>query len=432
MTRASQFDVDFSLVDFDLSADQVALRDAAASLLDKHSSIEQVRARVGPGVVVGTLPGAGAGAGASAADKTAPGVDDAPKGFDRELWAAMAEQGWLAVERPESDGGLAMGMVEVAVLCEELGRRLAPAPFAGTILAIDAIATARDGGLGGGLGGGRKGDRDGSSARDEQLGEWVNSLLNAETVGCISIDVSDDRSLEVNRRGADVELTGTLGPALFAPSAAVVVVVHEGEVFAVGRDGVGGGSRGFVSRAEPIMDRTRELGRVELDGAKAIPLGGDELAQRLMNRAVTAACAEMLGSADAALAMAVRYAKDRVQFGRPIGSFQAIKHKLADSLVDVEGMRSSVYYSAWCASAGDPDSSAAASMAKAWCSDASRRVMATALQVHGGIGFTWEHDMHLFLKRAQLDQVSYGDASFHRDRLAGILRSRLEDTGRVL
>ena len=134
----------------------------------------------------------------------------------------------------------------------------------------------------------------------------------------------------------------------------------------------------------------------------------------------------MLGAADRVLAMTVEYAKDRVQFGKPIGSFQAVKHMLADALVDVEGMRSTVYYAAWCAAAGDRERSLAASMAKAWCSDASRRVMATGLQVHGGIGFTWEHDMHLYVKRAQLDQVSYGDAAAHRDRIAGILRARLE------
>ena len=141
-------------------------------------------------------------------------------------------------------------------------------------------------------------------------------------------------------------------------------------------------------------------------------------ADLLLDRAATLASAEMLGAADRVLSMTVEYAKDRVQFGKPIGSFQAVKHMLADALVDVEGMRSTAYYAAWCAAAGDQDGSLAASMAKAWCSDASRRVMATGLQVHGGIGFTWEHDMHLYVKRAQLDQVSYGDAAFHRDRIA--------------
>jgi alkylation response protein AidB-like acyl-CoA dehydrogenase len=134
----------------------------------------------------------------------------------------------------------------------------------------------------------------------------------------------------------------------------------------------------------------------------------------------------MLGAAQQVLDMTVQYAKDRVQFGRPIGSFQAVKHRCADRLVDVEGMRSSLYYAAWAVGAGDPDASAAASAAKVWCSDAARRVMASALQVHGGIGFTWEHDLHLFVKRSQLDQVSFGDAPYHRERLARILRPRAE------
>ena len=174
------------------------------------------------------------------------------------------------------------------------------------------------------------------------------------------------------------------------------------------------------------MDRTRELGVLAFDGTPALFLGGEEAAAPVVDRAATLASAEMLGAADHVLAMTVQYAKDRVQFGKPIGSFQAVKHMLADALVDVEGMRSTAYYAAWCAAAGDPERSLSASMAKAWCSDASRRVMAAGLQVHGGIGFTWEHDMHLYLKRAQLDQVSYGDAAAHRDRIATLLRQRLE------
>ena len=126
------------------------------------------------------------------------------------------------------------------------------------------------------------------------------------------------------------------------------------------------------------------------------------------------------------MTMAVEYAKDRVQFGRPIGSFQAVKHRCADMLVDVEGIRSSAYWAAWCLGVDDPDRAIAASTAKTWAGDASKRVMASALQVHGGIGFTWEHDLHLFLKRAQLDQSTFGDASWHRARLGGLLREKVD------
>ena len=183
------------------------------------------------------------------------------------------------------------------------------------------------------------------------------------------------------------------------------------------------------------MDITRSLGWLELDAAPATlltdPAVGDSSSvsfDSLVDRAAVAVSAEMLGAAQRALDMTVQYAKDRVQFGRPIGSFQAIKHRCADMLVDVEGMRSAVYYAAWCIEAGTSDASSAASAAKIWCSEAASRVMASGLQVHGGIGFTWEHDMHLFVKRSQLDQVSFGDTSWHHDRLAVILR-RLAEAG---
>jgi alkylation response protein AidB-like acyl-CoA dehydrogenase len=165
---------------------------------------------------------------------------------------------------------------------------------------------------------------------------------------------------------------------------------------------------------------------LHLDDTPATRLGGADAVDALLDRAAAGVSTEMLGSASRALDMAVEYAKDRVQFGRPIGSFQAVKHRCADMLVDVEGMRSTSYWAAWCIGAGDRDASVAASTAKIWCSDAAKRVMASALQVHGGIGFTWEHDLHLFLKRSQLDQVSFGDASYHRQRLAAMLRPRVE------
>src|SRR5207253_9025040 len=155
-------------------------------------------------------------------------------------------------------------------------------------------------------------------------------------------------------------------------------------------------------------------------------LGGPEAATDLLDRGAAAYAAELLGGSARVLEMAAEYAKERVQFGKPIGSFQAVKHRCADMLVDVEGMRSAVYWAAWCIGAGHPDASVAASTAKAWCSDAGRRVMASGLQVHGGIGFTWEHDLHLFLKRSQLDQVAFGDAAAHRERLARLLRKSFE------
>jgi alkylation response protein AidB-like acyl-CoA dehydrogenase len=210
----------------------------------------------------------------------------------------------------------------------------------------------------------------------------------------------------------------------FAPVAAVALVV------ATGPDGPGlfAADLDLMGRpaAEPAMDLTRPLAWLALDAAPAWRLGGAEMVDALLDLRSTATALEMLGGAERALELAVDYAKERVQFGRPIGSFQAVKHRCADMLVDVEGMRSTSYWAAWCLGADDPDRSIAASTAKTWGSDASKRVMAGALQVHGGIGFTWEHDLHLFLKRAQLDQVSFGDSVAHRERLARLLRPKVD------
>ncbi len=296
---------------------------------------------------------------------------DAP--FDPDLWRAMLDQGWLGVEVGESAGGLGLGSVEVAVLVEELGRHAAPVPFVPTVLALDAFTQAGD-------------------------DTWVQRLLGGDALACVAWDAA--------------------APVPYAPSADVAVVLTDDGVFAM--------ELGDRPRREPAMDLTRELGWLAFDPARARRLGGPDARERLLDRGATFTSADLLGSACHALDLAVEYAKDRVQFGRPIGSFQAVKHRCADMLVDVEGMRSTVYWAAWCIGASDADASVAASTAKIWCSDASKRVMASALQVHGGIGFTWEHDLHFFLKRAQLDQLAFGDAAAHRIRLASLLRPRVE------
>ncbi len=331
-------------MDFDLSDDQLALRDGARDLLDDLASPERVRAHTQTGAA-----------------------------FDVALWDAMCAQGWLGVEADETVGGLGLTTVETAVLVEELGAHAAPAPFVAAVLAIDAFARAGD-------------------------DPWVSRLVAGEARACVAWDAG--------------------APVPYAPSADVAVVLADDGVYALELD--------ERPRREPAMDLTRELGWLELDLARARRIGGDDARTRLLDRGAVLACADLLGGASRALAMAVEYAKERVQFGRPIGSFQAVKHRCADMLVDVEGMRSTVYWAAWCIGASDPEASVAASTAKIWCADASKRVMASALQVHGGIGFTWEHDLHFFMKRAQLDQLAFCDASFHRARLTRLLRPRVE------
>jgi alkylation response protein AidB-like acyl-CoA dehydrogenase len=301
-------------------------------------------------------------------------------GYDPVLWKSMVDQGWMGVDLPEDQGGLGLGFVEAAVLLEQVGRHTAPAPFLSSLLALGALARA-----------GRS--------------EWVEPLLSGDAIGCVAW------------RGD--------APVPHAPVADVAVVVRADDVVAVDLHG------GPEIRRQPAMDTTRPLGWLDLTGRDTSALGGRDAIESLLDRGAAAYSAEMLGAAARVLEMSTEYAKERVQFDKPIGSFQAVKHRCADMLVDVEGMRSTAYYAAWCLAAGDVDASVAASTAKVWCSDAARRVMASGLQVHGGIGFTWEHDLHLYLKRSQLDQVAFGDAAFHRERLAALLRPRLSGAGDI-
>jgi acyl-CoA dehydrogenase len=355
-------------VHFDLSDDQAALRDGARALLDGLASSERVR------VVV-----------------------EAGGGYDPALWEAMVEQGWAAVAVPEAAGGLGLGPVEVSVLAEEIGAHAGPAPVIPTVLALDALVAGGVAPLAG--------------------------RLVEGGIGCVAW-TRDPGAVAAEARSGTWTVSGRPAPTPYAPSASVAVVAaltSDGPgLFAVDLDDVG------QPAAEPAMDRTREMGWLRFDATPAEWLGGADAVEALVDRGAVYACAEMLGGAARVLDMAVEYAKERVQFGRPIGSFQAVKHRCADMLVDVEGMRSTTYWAAWCLAAGDAEASIAASTAKVWCVDASKRVMASSLQVHGGIGFTWEHDLHLFMKRAQLDQLELGDASFHRDRLAALLRPRVE------
>ena len=331
-------------VDFELSDDQVALQDAARALLDDLASAARVRAHLATGAA-----------------------------YDERLWSAMVDQGWLGIDVPEDDGGLGLGFVEAAVLMEQAGRHVAPAPFASTVLAAGALA-----------------------------GTPHAERLLAGAVGCVGWRASS---------GA---------PALvpYAPVADVAVVASPDGV--VVHD-----LTADPPAAEPAMDLTRCVGWIAPDRPGS-EIGGPDEANALLDRGAVATSVETLGASATVLDLAVAHAKERVQFGKPIGSVQAVKHRLADVLVDVEGMRSTAYHAAWAISAADPEASIAASTAKAWCADAGRRVMASGLQVHGGIGFTWEHDLHLFLKRAQLDQVTFGDGTFHRERLAVLLRAQLD------
>jgi alkylation response protein AidB-like acyl-CoA dehydrogenase len=335
-------------VDFELAPDQRALRDAAAHLLAGRSPMPVVRSAV------------------DRAGEPDPG-----------LWAAMVDQGWCGLAVPEKLGGVGLGWVEAAIVLEQVGAHVAPAPVLGQMVALDALADSA----------------------------WGPPLITGEAVAACAARLDE--------------------PCVHAPAADVVLVPEDDRLMAIEL-------RDRRPAPEPAMDVTRQLGWLRpasLADAPRLEVGGGADVARHLDVAAVAYAAELLGVAQRALDLAVAYAKDRVQFGRPIGSFQAVKHRCADMLVDVEGMRSAVYWAAWTlgdADSGEEDRAIAASTAKAWCSDAAHRVLASALQVHGGIGFTWEHDLHLYLKRAQLDAVAFGDATHHRARLARLLRARVE------
>jgi alkylation response protein AidB-like acyl-CoA dehydrogenase len=338
----------FLNVDFELSPDQRVLRDAAIGLLAGRSPKPVVR---------------------SAVDR---GGEPDPA-----LWEAMVDQGWCGLAVPEKLGGVGVGWVEAAIVLEQVGSHVAPAPVLGQMVALDALADT----------------------------PWGSPLIAGEAVAACATRLDE--------------------PCVYAPAADVVVVAEDDRLVAID----------LAERrppAEPAMDVTRPLGWLRsatLADAPRLELGGAAQVARYFDVAAVAYAAELLGVAQRALDLAVAYAKGRVQFGRPIGSFQAVKHRCADMLVDVEGMRSAVYWAAWTlgdADTADDERAIAASTAKAWCSDAGSRVVASALQVHGGIGFTWEHDLHLYLKRAHLDAVAFGDAGHHRAHLARLLRARVE------
>jgi alkylation response protein AidB-like acyl-CoA dehydrogenase len=355
-------------VDFALSEDQLALQEAARALLDDKAGHDQVRRHLASG-----------------------------EPYDRALWQAMADQGWSGVVVGEDRGGIGMSWVEAAVLVEELGRHTAPVPFLPSLVALGVLDAAPDAPAGA-----------------------VEALAAGERLGCVAFSARPG-AVVARSTGSSWSLRGRIGPVEGAAVADLAVVATDDAVFAVDLEALG------RPRPEPAMDGTRVLSWLDLDDALAVPLGGADLHRHLVDLGALATSAEMLGGSARVLEMAAQYAKDRVQFDQPIGSFQAVKHRCADMVVDVEGMRSATWYAAWALSAGEPDASLAASTAKVWCSEAARRVMASGLQVHGGIGFTWEHDLHLYMKRSQFDWSSFGGASFHRQRLAGFLRARVAE-----
>jgi alkylation response protein AidB-like acyl-CoA dehydrogenase len=285
-----------------------------------------------------------------------------------DAWKEMCELGWPGIFVPEEHGGQELGTLELIILLEELGYSLAPVPFLSTAAAGLALLYA---------------------GSDEQKAQWLPGLAGGEKRGTVGIV----------RNGA-AELVPDAGDA-----DAIVLIDGDRATLVTSTEGV-----------EPLdtIDSTRRFHRVPAGGGEELP--GDPAPA--LDRISAALAAELTGVAQRAMEMAVEYARDRKQFERPIGAYQAVSHRCAEMLLQVEGARSASYYAGWTADAEPETHPLAASMAKAWASDAGWRVTADSLQVHGGIGFTWEHDLHFFLKRAKVDGILFGSARDHRERVA--------------
>jgi alkylation response protein AidB-like acyl-CoA dehydrogenase len=321
------------------------------------------------------------------------------RGFTDERWAEMVELGWAGVIVPEERGGLGLGAVELIVIAEEMGYALAPSPwFSTTCAALMLEAAGTEGQRVRWLGALAAGDARGTLAVWDERAGWAPDHSEVEpspdgTLSCVKIAVPDAESADF-----------------------LIVSGADGRHYLVERSGAG-----VAIEAESAIDPTRKLFRVSLDRAAAEPLeSAPDAVSRAYASAVTILAAENVGVAQRTMEMAVAYAKDRAQFDRPIGAYQAVSHRCAQMLLEVEGSRSLCYWAAWALDNEPEAAPRAASMAKAYAGDAGFRVSASALQVHGGIGFTYEHDLHFFLKRGHANAHAFGDSRWHRDRVADL------------
>ena len=377
-------------MDIGFSEEQQLLRDTARKFLDAACTTKFVRERMA--------------------------TDEA---MTAEFWAQLAEQGWLGINFAEEDGGAGLGLVDLVVLMEEMGRAVMPGPYLATVL----------------LGGAAIREAGTPAQRAEYLPQIAEGQLRA-TLAAIEPNARWDASgIMMNARpaGGGFSLSGS---KLFVPDAHladVIVVAARTRDGSTMEDGISlflvpKDASGLSVTLMPSIDETRKLCEIRFDNA-ALPqsalLGeihqGWPALARVYDAASIALAAEMCGGAQRVLDITVDYAKLRVAFGKPIGSYQGVKHKCSDMLVEVENAKSLTYYAAWAIDEKQPDAPMAVSMAKAYASDASRKVSNSGIQLHGGIGMTWEHDLHLYMKRAKASEVAFGDATWHRERVAALM-----------
>ncbi len=333
------------------------------------------------------------------------------QGYDATVWTQMAHQlGLQGMTIPEEYGGGGFGPIEQLVVLEEMGRALLCAPYFSTaVLAVNALRASGD---------------------EAVQREWFPGIADGTTIATLAVPeadgswTTDHLQTRARRLAEGYVLVGHKSFVIDGTIADRILVVAQADggptLFAVD-----GGDSHLSRRPLQTIDLTRKQAALELDGVPARLVGQEGAAARIVERtvqlAIVALAAEQVGGAQRCLDMSVDYAKLRVQFGRPIGSFQAIKHKCADMLLEVELAKSAAYYAAWAAADGSNDLALVASLAKACCSEAYFHVAAENIQIHGGIGFTWEHDAHLYYRRAKSSEVMLGSPTHHRELAAARL-----------
>jgi alkylation response protein AidB-like acyl-CoA dehydrogenase len=334
-------------------------------------------------------------------------------GYSPELWKRTSELGWAGLTVPEAHGGAGLGFVDLVVLLEEAGRTLYPSPLIATTLAATAIQDA------------------GSEA---QQARWLPSLAQGERIGTVALleasDVLGPAGVALDARGEGDALVLS-GEKRFVPDG------HAADLFVVAcRTGrapddvtlvvLERSAAGLTTDNLPCIDETKRLGRIRLEGVRVkadavlAAKPGAAALTRLLDRGAAAVTAEMIGAAEGALALTVRYAKERLQFGSPIGRYQGVKHPLAEIYVDVESAKSLLYFAAWALDENPEEAPRAVSMAKAYATEAFSRLGVDVVQLHGGIGYTWEYDAQLYLKRSKWARPAFGDAEHHYERAAAL------------
>jgi len=371
-------------MDFGFSEEQEMLRQSARSLLEKECPSTTVRRLM-----------------------------EDERGYEPELWKKMAELGWTGLVIPEEFGGAGLSYVDLVLVLEEMGRVVLPSPFIWTAMVAEALK------------------RGGSDAQKKALLPKIaagNLIAVPAYLEATAVWGAEGITLAARPSGSGFTLDGA---KLFVNDAHIAdCILVAARTGGSGEDGVTlfaiePKRAGISMSALKTMDQTRKLSEVKFSGvaASAADVVGEvgkgwKILSDVIDRGKVMLAAEMVGGAQKVLDITVEYAKVRVQFGRPIGSFQAVQHKCANMMIDVEGAKSAVYYAAWALSNEVAEAPLAAAVAKTAASDAYRRVSADGVQVHGGIGFTWDHDMHLYFKRAKSSEFTFGDATYNREIVA--------------